>query len=103
VLGSDWAVVTMNPYVTWQAALTRQAWGDEGEGHYKQTLQEVLAGYTCDAAYAEFQEERKGRLKAGMLADITLLSSNILHTPVTQLDTLGAELTMVGGEIVYAA
>jgi predicted amidohydrolase YtcJ len=103
VLGSDWAVVTMNPYVTWQAALTRQAWGDEGEGHFKQTLQEVIAGYTCDAAYAEFQEDRKGRLKAGMLADITLLSSNILHTPVTQLDTLGAELTMVGGEIVYAA
>lgn len=103
VLGSDWAVVTMNPFVSWQAALTRQPWSDEGEGHFKQTLQEILAGYTCDAAYAEFQEDHKGRLKAGMLADITLLSKDVEHMPIDQLDTLGAELTMVGGEMVYAA
>ena len=93
----------MNPYVTWQAALTRQPWGDEGEGHFKQTLTEILAGYTRDAAYAEFQEAHKGKLKAGMLADITLLSQDVNTTPVDALGQLNAALTMVGGEIVYAA
>lgn len=100
-LGSDWPVVTMNPFRGWHAALNRQPWGDEGDGHYRQDLHEVLAGYTRDAAYTEFAENSKGQLKAGMAADIALLSADVFASPVSELKNLQADMTMRGGEVVF--
>ncbi|MEM7736961.1 MAG: amidohydrolase [Deinococcota bacterium] len=103
VLGSDWSVVTMNPFVSWQAAVTRRPWGNEGDAHFQQNLVEVMAGYTKDAAYAEFQEAHKGQLKVGMLADIALLSEDVISLPTEDLGSLTVKLTMIDGKIVYAA
>ena len=100
-LGSDWNVVTMNPFISWHAAMNRQPWGNEGDVHFKQSLEEVLAGYTKDAAYTEFKESKKGQLKVGMLADIVLLSEDIFRTHVSELKNLTTELTMVDGKILY--
>ena len=101
--GSDWCVVSMNPFESWQAALTRQPWGEEGDAHYQQSLHEVLAGYTCDAAYAESMEAHKGQLAVGMLADLCLLSADVESLEPEALGTLRSLLTIVGGKICFQA
>jgi len=100
VFGSDWPVVTQNPFLSMYAAMARQPWAP-GQPRQAQTLEATLAAYTRDAAYAEFQEDRKGQLRAGMLADLALLSGNLEATPLEQLAGLTAALTICSGRIVY--
>jgi predicted amidohydrolase YtcJ len=100
VFGSDWPVVTQNPFLGMEAALRRQPWA-EGQPRQAQTLADTLAAYTSDAAYAEFQEDVKGQLRVGMLADLALLSGDIEATPPEALPTMTAALTVCGGRIVY--
>ncbi len=102
VFGSDWPIVSQNPYLGLQAALTRQPWAP-GLPEQKQSLADALAAYTRDAAYAEFQEGVKGQLRRGMLADLVLLADNIETMPREAIKGLSAALTMVGGRIVYEA
>jgi predicted amidohydrolase YtcJ len=102
VFGSDWPVVTQNPYLGIHAALARQPWA-AGQPHQAQSLDDTLAAYTRDAAYAEFQEGRKGQLCTGMLADLTLLSGDIEVTPVDDVQHMGAALTVCNGRVVYEA
>jgi predicted amidohydrolase YtcJ len=100
--GSDWPIVTQNPYLGIHAALARQPWVP-GLPEQRQSLSDTLAAYTRDAAYAEFQEGVKGQLRRGMLADMVLLSGDIETTPVQAIRQMSAALTMVGGKIVYEA
>ncbi|MBE7473527.1 MAG: amidohydrolase [Anaerolineae bacterium] len=102
VFGSDWPIVSQNPYLGIHAALARQPWGP-GLPEQAQSLADTLAAYTRDAAYAEFQEGVKGQLRRGMLADMVLLAGNIETMPVEAIKGLSAALTMVGGKIVYQA
>jgi predicted amidohydrolase YtcJ len=60
-----------------------------------------LLSYTRDAAFAEFQEQQKGQLKPGFLADIVLLSGDIFHTQAKDLAMIHPLMTMVDGRIVY--
>ena len=57
--GSDWPVVTLNPFVGWDAAVNRQPWLEDLPSE-AQTLEATLAAYTRDAAYTEFREREKG-------------------------------------------
>ena len=98
--GSDWPVVSMNPFLGFDAAVNRQPWS-EALPSEAQTLQQTLAAYTRDAAYAEFMEHEKGTLKAGGLADLVLLSEDIFNLPSESLATLSAALTVCGGKIVH--
>lgn len=98
--GSDWPVVTQNPYLGIHAALSRQPW-TPARPVQRQTLFDTLAGYTRDGAYTEFQEEVKGQLRRGMWADLVLLERNIEQTPVEQIQNMGALLTICGGRVVY--
>jgi predicted amidohydrolase YtcJ len=100
VFGSDWPVVTQNPYLGIQAALARQLWAP-GLPVQILSLHDTLAAYTRDAAYAEFQEGVKGQLRRGMLADMALLAGDIEATPVNEMGQMSAALTMVGGKTVY--
>jgi predicted amidohydrolase YtcJ len=100
VFGSDWPVVTQNPFLGMHAALARQPWAP-GQPRQAQTLEATLAAYTRDAAYAEFQEHVKGQLRAGMLADVVLLSGDLETTPIGQLADLTTALTICNGRIVY--
>lgn len=98
--GSDWPVVTYDPLLGLQAALTRRPW-QPGDPEQRQTLDEALAGYTRDAAYAEFQEHEKGQLKPGMLADLVLLSGDLEQTPPEAITSLKPVLTVMDGRIVF--
>lgn len=101
-LGSDWTVAPYNPMLGLYAALNRQKWSPEDPDH-RLTLEETLIGYTRDAAYAEFQENQKGQLKEGYLADLVLLSEDIFQTPPQDFPGVKPVLTMVNGKIVYEA
>ena len=100
--GSDWTVAPFNPMLGLYAGLNRQKWGPD-DPDQRLTLEELLIGYTRDAAYAEFQEHQKGQLKEGYLADIVLLSEDIFQTKPEEIANVKALLTMVDGKIVYEA
>ncbi len=100
VFGSDWPVVTQNPFLAMHAAMARQPWAP-GQPRQAQTLEATLAAYTRDAAYAEFQEDLKGQLRAGMLADLALLSGDLETLPVDELAGTTAALTICNGRIVH--
>jgi predicted amidohydrolase YtcJ len=84
------------------AALNRQPWEPDNPDQ-RLTLEEMLLGYTRDAAYAEFQEHQKGQLKEGYLADLVLLSENIFQTAPEEILNVKPLLTMVDGKVVYEA
>ena len=98
--GSDWPVVTMNPFVGMWSGLMREPW-QPGDPVQRLTLTELIDGYTRDAAYAEFQEDVKGMIRVGMLADLTLLDRDLFATPPEEIHAIAPVLTMVNGRIVF--
>lgn len=102
IFGSDWPVVSHDPMRGVQAALNRRPWRAEGLDQ-RQTLADALLAYTRDAAYAEFQEHVKGQLRAGLLADVVLLSEDIFTAPPDEMERIHPVLTMCDGRIVYEA
>ncbi len=65
--------------------------------------EEAIIAYTRASAYAEFEEKRKGTIEPGRLADIAVLSQDILEVPPSELPKTQSMLTIVGGRIVYNA
>jgi hypothetical protein len=100
VFGSDWPVVTQNPFLGMHNTLNRKPWAD-GMPHHHQDLSDTLRSYTCDAAFAEFQEHVKGKLKPGYLADMVLLSQDIFKIHPENMKEVHSKLTMLGGKITY--
>ena len=105
--GSDWPVVSMNPFLGIHTAVTRTS--PEGEptgGWYptqKLSLKAALNAYTAGSAWASFDEQRKGTLTEGMLADIVVLSSDIFSPKARPADLAStrAVLTVFDGKVVY--
>ena len=101
--GTDAPVEDVNPIESFYASVTRKRI-DNGftfVPEQSMTRYEALKSYTLDAAYAGFEEDIKGSLEPGKLADITILSRNLLTC--TDEEVLEAEVqkTIVGGEIKY--
>ncbi len=67
------------------------------------TREEALRMYTINNAYASFEEAIKGSIEPGKLADLAMLSDDLLDCPVDQIKDIQSELTMVGGKIVYSS
>ena len=67
------------------------------------TREEAVTAFTRTAAYAEFTEGTKGTLEPGKLADLAVLSQDILQVPLEDLPKTESVLTMVGGQIAYAS
>jgi predicted amidohydrolase YtcJ len=65
--------------------------------------EEALRMYTINNAYASFEESIKGSIETGKLADVVLLSDDFLDCPVDKIKDIKADLTIVGGKIVYSA
>ena len=65
------------------------------------TRDEALRSYTLDAAYAAFEEERKGSLAPGKLADLVVLSRDILTVPEEEILDARVDLTILGGKVRY--
>lgn len=64
---------------------------------------EALEMYTINNAYASFEEKLKGSLEPGKLADLAILSEDFLDCPVDRIKDIRADLTLVGGEIVFSS
>ena len=67
----------------------------------KITVEEALRAYTASAAYAEFAEEIKGTITVGKLADMVVLSRNLLDIPPDTIPGTAIWKTIVGGRTVY--
>jgi len=98
--GSDWPVVTFDPYVGMEAALTQTAWAD-GLVNQAQTLAETIDSYTRAGAYAEFQDNVKGQIRVGMLADLVLLDHDLWAMDLANIRDVRPKLTLCDGEVVY--
>ena len=105
--GSDWPVVTINPWVGLQVAVTRQDMEGKPEGGWlpeqKLGLADAVYAYTMGGAFAMRREKEEGSIEAGKLADLILLSQNIFDVDPHKIAKTRSVLTMVGGRIVFEA
>jgi hypothetical protein len=103
--GSDWDVAPLSPLKGIAAAVTRRTIdGKHPKGWYPEqrlSAEEALRAYTAGAAYAAFQEDEKGSLRAGKLADFVVLSADPLTAPPDALDANAVDATVVGGKVVF--
>ena len=104
-LGTDWYVAPLNPMLTIYAAVTRATLDGKNPNGWvpeqKLTVKEAVAAYTMGSAYAEFQEKGKGSITPGKLADMVLLSADILSIDPSAIRDVKVDKTIVGGKIVY--
>lgn len=102
--GTDAPVEDIDPIPSYHAAVTRQL--PDGTAFYpgqRMTREEALRARTSDAAFAAFEEDIKGSLEVGKLADVTVLSKDILRVPEDEILDAKVLLTIVGGEVKYSA
>ena len=102
--GTDAPVERVDPLASYFAAVTRRL--PDGTDFFpaqKMSREEALRSYTLDAAYAAFEEDIKGSLEPGKLADITVLSRDILEIPPEEILDTRVLYTIVGGEVRYRA
>ncbi|WP_395450345.1 amidohydrolase [Aminobacter sp. UC22_36] len=102
VFASDWPVAPIDPILGMQAAMLRKPWADDMPDQ-SVTLQQALAGYTVEGAYAEFMEDKKGQLKTGFFGDLVVLSADIEATPLEALHEVRPVTTICGGKVTYQA
>lgn len=104
-LGTDSPIEDLNPWANlYSALLRRNLKGEPKEGFYMNealNLEEALDAYTLGSAYAEFKEERKGRLKPGYDADMVLLDQDIFAMEAEDLLKVQVLKTYVQGELAY--
>ncbi len=103
--GTDSPVEDMNPFENLYCAVTRQKLDGTPEGGFVPSerfeLCDAIDAYTIESAYCEFQEQRKGRLLPGYLADLVILDRDIFSIPVDEIRHVRADATMVGGRFVF--
>ena len=103
--GSDWEVVTMNPWPGVQTAVTRQ--DDKGNPpggwipEQRLTVEQAIAAYTMGGAYAGHREQTEGSLEPGKVADLIIISQNPFEVDPHELSKTTVMLTMVGGRVVF--
>jgi len=106
-LGTDWNVAPLNPMLTLYAATTRATLdGKNPKGWFpeqKLTIKEAIEAYTMGSAYAEFQENEKGSITPGKLADMVLLSDDVLSIDPVKIRDVKVLKTWVGGKVTYSA
>jgi len=102
--GTDVPVESVDPIPDYHAAVTRRMNNDAFfYPQQRMTREEALRARTLGAAYAAFEEDIKGSLEPGKLADITVLSKDILEVPVEEILNTRVLYTIVGGEVRYRA
>jgi predicted amidohydrolase YtcJ len=105
--GSDFPVEEPNPLWGFYAAITRQDRDGNPSGGWfpeqRMTREEALRSWTLAGAYAAFQEKRKGCLAPGKLADLVLLSDDIMKIAPAGILKTRVLATMVGGQVVFDA
>jgi len=102
--GSDAPIEPHDPMKGMYAAVTRRPLSGKRDWlfEHKINLIEAIKMYTTEAAYAEFSEMDKGTLEIGKLADMAVLSDDIFHIHPRELIHVTADMTIVGGGVVFA-
>jgi hypothetical protein len=94
--GSDSPIEDISPLLgVWAAVAKRRL--DESL-----TAEEALKTYTSNAAYASFDENRKGTIEVGKMADFTVLSDDLFNIEPDSIRRVRVEMTIVGGKVVYS-
>ena len=108
--GSDWpgtnaAWYTANPLMGMYAAVTRQTIeGEPAQGWFPEEridAESALRAYTVNNAFAAGEEDIKGRVREGMLADLVVLDRNPLEVDPPELKDVLVDYTIVGGRVVF--
>ncbi|SDF59278.1 amidohydrolase [Bosea robiniae] len=101
--GSDAPVCDPNPFPNFHTMLTRQTWkGTVMDERQRVSIEEALQAYTEFGAFSQKQENVKGRLAPGFLADVAVFSRDLLTAdPAAILGDTRCDLTILGGEVVY--
>ena len=104
-LGTDWFVAPLNPMLTLYAATTRATLDGKNPNGWvpeqKMSIAEAVSAYTAGSAYAEFQESDKGTIARGKLADLVVLSDDVLNIAPASIKDVRVVTTIVGGKVVY--
>jgi predicted amidohydrolase YtcJ len=101
--GTDTPVEDVDPIQCYYASVSRRL--KDGTVLFpdqRMSRMEALRSYTINNAYAAFEEGSKGSLKAGKLADVTVLSRDILKLPESEIPPAKVDYTIVGGKVMYA-
>ncbi len=102
--GTDVPVEPVAPLGSFYASVTRKM--ANGEAFFPEqcmTREEALASYMRAAAFAAFEEQEKGTLEPGKLADIVVLSHDLRTVAAEEIPRVRVEMTIVGGKVVYNA
>ena len=96
------AINPYNPFLgMWTTITRRTEQGTVIEPSQAITREQALRMYTMHNAYGTFEEDLKGSLEAGKLADLIVISRDYLTCPVEEIRDIQVEMTMVGGKVVY--
>jgi predicted amidohydrolase YtcJ len=108
--GTDWPGTSaseypINPMLGLYAAVTRQTTSGKPEAGWfpdeRISIEDAIRAYTYNTAYANFEEKIKGSIKVGKLADLTVLSKNLLRVAPKELLKAEVVYTIVNGKVVY--
>jgi predicted amidohydrolase YtcJ len=101
--GTDAPVEDVSPIASYYASVSRRLKdGSVFYGAQRMSREEALRSYTLSNAYAAFEEDTKGSLKPGKLADITVLSKDILTVAEEEIPSAEVVYTIVGGRVMYS-
>lgn len=100
--GSDSPVTDYHPLLGIQAAVNRRSkQGLEIGKNQTVSLLQAIRSYTWNGAYASFEEDQKGSIEVGKLADLVMLNGSILQINSENISDLSVQLTVIDGEVVY--
>ncbi len=101
--GTDAPVEDVDPIASFYATVSRRL--NDGRVFYadqRMSREEALRSYTINGAYAAFEEDSKGSLTPGKLADVTVLSQDIMTIAEDEIPTTEVVYTIIGGKVVYS-
>ena len=103
VFGSDAPIETIDPWMGIHAAVTRHRIGEEESWYPEQrlTVVDAVSAYTKWARYASYEENQKGSIEVGKLADIVVVSQDVFKIDPEEISDTRVECTILGGRIVH--
>ena len=103
--GTDYGVEPLDPLEGLYASVTRKdRAGEPGPGWFPDqilSMEKAIELYTLGSAYAEFMEDRKGKIKKDYLADIVIYNTDLMTIPPEEIMKSLVDYTIVGGKVVY--
>ena len=105
--GTDAPVEPVDPLPSFYASIARKTLEGKPEGGYEidqsMTRAQTLRSFTIDGAFGEFDEDFKGSIEVGKVADFTVFNKNIMEIPEMEILDTKVAMTIIGDEIMYKA